>query len=969
VYGQGGRWIYANPGDYFIDNVRTGTWTYRARSYLYDEEHSQTLYWPYTDGDSLQDQVTLSKDLTTRKDFINETGILTGKLLFNGSLKTKDLDWYEMRVYGDPRRYESTYGGYSIETVYPTADSNDMPYRMFLTPGAWQPYSIRARASNTDLLGYNGWSDITIYDYNYYYNGGYYDFGQPVDVIGGLSTQENPNYKIGGVSMCFNVAGGGNLNSPYVNGYTDIYNQDGKREMRVNVSGWSYPSNIPDPEVIIYGPEGDYSLSPRAYTEDNTRINFPSRVVTLSQRVFKRRCLTSPDMTIDSYDFGLTTDVGTGTATATVSGNATDEDGILRIEFWLDGVKVHVIDYSATAQVTMLAQTTDVTSGLLSTSVDFSYDFELTAGLHTLKVVAVDGLGNESFDEWEVEVNSAPAANDDSFETLEETPLNIAQADLLANDSDADGDTLSVVSLTGTVWGLLVDNDNGTLSYTPNPDYWGEDGFDYTISDGRGGTASATVTISIIPVNDPPVASDDAYETDEDVVLNIAAPGVLGNDGDVDGDTLTASIETGPAQGSAMVNLDGSFSYTPNADYYGKDSFTYVVADGQGGTDSATVSLTIKPVNDPPVLSVDIDTQALQYSDRITQVNIGAVDIDSAPSELTATWSELPSALSLTGSCAADADGSNCSWNLDGQVLVGKGTYSITFTLSDTQYSPSIGTELVVAAEDASAAFADGNKVSVQVAAPGEASGPFTLIVYVSESQPEEPADRADAGDIANAEVSMSLVPVGPGAAINPPCGSTTSGTGYNGLQTMTCNLTGIPVNTYTVAVAIGGNYYTGSAEDVLTVYDPSLGFTTGGGWFYWPGTSEKTNFGYTMKYGKNATNVKGSLLLIRHLADDEKYRIKSNALDGLAIGSDTTFGWASFSGKATYLAPGMLEAEGNHGFTVYVEDRNEPGSGTDRVWITTRGKDGSTIPAMSLSEPAPANAVAIQGGNIVVPH
>jgi hypothetical protein len=81
------------------------------------------------------------------------------------------------------------------------------------------------------------------------------------------------------------------------------------------------------------------------------------------------------------------------------------------------------------------------------------------------------------------------------------------------------------------------------------------------------------------------------------------------------------------------------------------------------------------------------------------------------------------------------------------------------------------------------------------------------------------------------------------------------------------------------------------------------------------------------------------------------------------------SYGWASFNGKSTYLQPGMPDPEGNHGFTAYVEDRDEPGSGNDRFWITTRAKDGSTIPAMSLPESAPDNAEALKGGNIVAPH
>ncbi len=160
------------------------------------------------------------------------------------------------------------------------------------------------------------------------------------------------------------------------------------------------------------------------------------------------------------------------------------------------------------------------------------------------------------------------------------------------------------------------------------------------------------------------------------------------------------------------------------------------------------------------------------------------------------------------------------------------------------------------------------------------------------------------------------------------------------------CDFADVPVNTYTVEVSVAGNYYVGSGEDTLTVYDPTLGFATGGGWFYWPGTDEKTNFGFTMKYGKKGARVKGSFLLIRQLSDGTKYRVKSNALNGLALGEDRTiaFGWASFTGKATYLEPGWTDPIGNHGFTVYVEDHDEPGTGIDRIWMSVDDKDGNPV-------------------------
>jgi hypothetical protein len=184
------------------------------------------------------------------------------------------------------------------------------------------------------------------------------------------------------------------------------------------------------------------------------------------------------------------------------------------------------------------------------------------------------------------------------------------------------------------------------------------------------------------------------------------------------------------------------------------------------------------------------------------------------------------------------------------------------------------------------------------------------------------------------------------------------------------------------VQVDVNGTYYDGYAEDVLIVYDPSLGFTTGGGWFYWPDTEkgipgkknyyrgDRTNFEFTMKYDKKGQNVQGSLLLIRYLSDGTIYRIKNNALYGMAIGSLPKMGWASFSGKATYLEPGWSKPMGNYEFIVYVEDRNQPGKGIDRFWIEVR-HEGEVVTNSSMSQddsgqPIP---VGIQQGNIVVPH
>jgi uncharacterized repeat protein (TIGR01451 family) len=146
-------------------------------------------------------------------------------------------------------------------------------------------------------------------------------------------------------------------------------------------------------------------------------------------------------------------------------------------------------------------------------------------------------------------------------------------------------------------------------------DYNGLDSFTYTVRDNLGALSNtATVWLTISPVNDPPVANADSYTTDEDTTLVVAAPGVLGNDTDVDSPSLTAHWINGPANGSLTLNTDGSFTYTPGLDFYGTDSFAYRANDGSLDSNPATVTLTVRAV--PPELIVE--TSASQPT-----VNVG----------------------------------------------------------------------------------------------------------------------------------------------------------------------------------------------------------------------------------------------------------------------------------------------------------------------------------------------------------
>ena len=195
-------------------------------------------------------------------------------------------------------------------------------------------------------------------------------------------------------------------------------------------------------------------------------------------------------------------------------------------------------------------------------------------------------------------VNDTPVAAPDSYSTNEDTTLSLAALGVLANDSDVDGDPLAAVLVSGPMNGTLVLSADGSFTYTPNPDFDRTDAFTYRASDGTVTSNTATVTITVSPLNDAPVAAPDTYSVDEDSMLTVAAPGVLTNDRDVDSATLTAVFVSGTAHGTLTLNANGSFSYTPVANYNGPDGFTYKASDGSTDSAPVVVTITVNPVPD-----------------------------------------------------------------------------------------------------------------------------------------------------------------------------------------------------------------------------------------------------------------------------------------------------------------------------------------------------------------------------------
>ncbi|MBK9081560.1 MAG: tandem-95 repeat protein [Rhizobiales bacterium] len=214
-------------------------------------------------------------------------------------------------------------------------------------------------------------------------------------------------------------------------------------------------------------------------------------------------------------------------------------------------------------------------------------------------------------------VNDAPVASAPPATTAEDTPVSGA-----ITASDVDGDALSFATTTPPAHGTVtVDPATGAYTYTPDPNYAGPDSFVVTVSDGNGGVTTVTVPVTVTPVNDAPTASAPPATTAEDTPVTGAITA-----SDVDGDALSFATTTPPAHGTVTVDpATGAYTYTPDPNYAGPDSFVVTVSDGNGGTVQVTVPVTVTPVNDAPVASAPPATTA---EDTPVSGAITASDVD-----------------------------------------------------------------------------------------------------------------------------------------------------------------------------------------------------------------------------------------------------------------------------------------------------------------------------------------------------
>ena len=273
--------------------------------------------------------------------------------------------------------------------------------------------------------------------------------------------------------------------------------------------------------------------------------------------------------------------------------------------------------------------------------------------------------------------NTSPEAINDTVQTPEDTSINIT---VLANDSDPDDDVLEVIQVTEPTNGVAVINQNNTVTYSPDTNYFGTDAFEHTISDGRGGTDTATVSLTVTAVNDTPVANAQSLSTQENTELEITLTA-----SDIENDTLSYIIVTPPTNG-ILTGTENNRVYTPNANYIGSDTIEFIVNDGELDSNVAIISISVTEVNDAPVAS---DDEGTTNEDTGVTLDVLDNDTDANDDELTIISTSTPTNgtvqinidQTLTYSPAANYNGSDVfTYTVSDGVLTDVGTVTLAIT-------------------------------------------------------------------------------------------------------------------------------------------------------------------------------------------------------------------------------------------------------------------------------------------------
>ncbi|WP_185738305.1 tandem-95 repeat protein [Variovorax beijingensis] len=589
-------------------------------------------------------------------------------------------------------------------------------------------------------------------------------------------------------------------------------------------------------------------------------------------------------------------------------------------------------------------------------------------GPDSFEVTVSDGRGGTTTVKVPVTVspvNDAPTAPDYTETTPEDTPVS---GRVTGSDLDS-GDTLTYTKGSDPSHGTVTVNPDGTYTYTPDPDFHGTDSFTVTVSDGNGGTTTSTVTVTVDPVNDDPKAPDYTETTDEETPVSGQVVGT-----DVDGDALTYAKGSDPANGTVTINPDGTYVYTPNPNFNGTDTFTVTVSDGHGGTTTSTVTVTVDPVNDAPTVP---DYTKTTSEDTPVSGQVVGRDVDGD------TLTYVKGSDPAHGTVTVNADGTYTytpGANFNGTdsftVTVSDGhggttTSTITVTIDPVNDAPTVPDYTKTTNED--------TPVSGQVVG-SDVDG--DTLTYVKGSDP------AHGTVTVNADGTYTYTP---GANFNGTDSFTvTVSDGHGGTTTSTITVTIDPVNDaptvpdYTkttsedtpVSGQVIGSDVDGDALTYTKGSDPAHGTVTvnaDGTYTYVPGANFNgtDSFTVTVSDGHGGTTTSTITVTIDPVNDAPtvpdytKTTNEDTPVSGQVVGSDVDGDTLTYT-KGSNPSHGTVTVNPNGTYT-YVPNANF--NGTDSFTVTVSdGHGGTTTSTVTVTiDPVNDVPVFVDGGGTPV--
>lgn len=595
---------YSSTTNYCADTL-TG-YAYPTTSFIKTGTNAEgSLRWPYLGGNSLNNRVTMLANQTVTKDYVGEAVPISGEIRYTGTVTNADLNQYSVQFLGEPKVYKNgawiqnlpaNYGLLSFTRNKTSANYKRPPqtsYFNYLTPGDW--YTGQWTAQKYTTTPYVKNSNLNFTDWNNHYDGyTTYNFGTPIHVESGVPAHRDFEYCMGSAIFRFRDVTGGLLSNPYVSGTGSHKNSSNKIDLSINsVSGQATVANNAAPEVEIFGPTANYTLSTiRVVAQDGSTITFPAINVSLACNTTKIFDIPGPTLNVSSPGGELVTNA----LSTAVTGRA------------FSGSTIESVTVNGVA-----APLTPIAGGN-NNEVAFTYNLALVDGKNTINIIATDVSGAQaqdqiivSVDRWLPVVSITPVNGTRVPNTEPNVPVTVQAADR------GYGYTFEVYIdgvIVHTAEGSANDTTPVQLSYSSilTSLALGDHTITAVATDKAGNSTSTTVTFVVYH-----------FEDNTPPIITRIGPAAI---------TVEAGSSYADAGATATDDIEGDITHRivtvnpVNITILGEYTVRYNVSDSAGNPAPEVIRTVSVVDSTPPVLTIPAD-KTVEATAPLTLVVIG----------------------------------------------------------------------------------------------------------------------------------------------------------------------------------------------------------------------------------------------------------------------------------------------------------------------------------------------------------